>query len=319
MKIVLYIFAFMLLFISPFFGEVNLNLNEIFDLSNSSSVVFWDLRVSRIILAFFVGGILALAGLIFQIIFKNELITPYTLGIASGTTLFTAIAIVFFPLLNITISSVFGSIITILILYFISKKINKNSIAVSTNSILLIGIALSYFYGSALMLVFYMSNLQENYSIVRFTLGSLDTVGFFNSSVVMVVSFAFFYVIHFYKDKIKLLLICNDTAFLKGINVNKINLILLVVVSLSVGICISFVGPIGFIGLVIPHIIKLIYKQSAHQLFFPVFFFGGIFLVFCDFISRNLNTDSSLPIGVVTAFIGAPFFIYLLIRRNNKI
>jgi len=122
MKIVLYIFAFILLFISPFFGEVNLNLNEIFDLSNSSSVVFWDLRVSRIILAFFVGGILALAGLIFQIIFKNELITPYTLGIASGTTLFTAIAIVFFPLLNITISSVFGSIITILILYFISKQ-----------------------------------------------------------------------------------------------------------------------------------------------------------------------------------------------------
>lgn len=319
MKIFLYVISFIIVCIAPFLGEVTLSLNDIFDSSNSSNMVFWDLRVSRVLLAFFVGGILSLGGLIFQIIFKNELITPYTLGIASGTTLFTAIAIVFFPMLNISVSSVFGSIVTILILYFISKRINQNSVAVSTNSILLIGISLSYFYGSALMLVFYMSNLQENYSIIRFTLGSLDTVGFANSFIIMCVSVIFYAIIYFNKQKIKLLLICNDTAFLKGLNVNKTTLILLIVVSLSVGISISFVGPIGFIGLVIPHVIKLIYKQSADKLFFPVFFFGGIFLVFSDLISRNLNTASTLPIGVVTAFIGAPFFVYLLIRRNKKI
>ena len=96
----------------------------------------------------------------------------------------------------------------------------------------------------------------------------------------MLLSFVFYGIIYFYKDKIKLLLICNDTAFLKGLNVNKINLILLVVVSLCVGICISFVGPIGFIGLVIPHVIKLIYKQSADKLFFPVFFLEEYFWYF---------------------------------------
>ena len=319
MKIVLYIFALIILAISPFFGEITLKLNDVLDSTNSANMVFWDLRVSRVLLAFFVGGILSLGGLIFQIIFKNELITPYTLGIASGTTLFTAIAIVFFPMLNISISSIFGSIVTVLVLYFISKRINQNSIAVSTNSILLIGISLSYFYGSALMLVFYMSNLQENYSIIRFTLGSLDTVGFSNGLIIMCVSAVFYLIVYFNKQKIRLLLICNDTAFLKGLNVNKTNLILLIVVSLSVGISISFVGPIGFIGLIIPHVIKLIYKQSADKLFFPVFFFGGIFLVFSDLISRNLNTASTLPIGVVTAFIGAPFFVYLLIRRNKKV
>jgi len=205
-----------------------------------------------------------------------------------------------------------------LILYFISKQINKNSIAVSTNSILLTGIALSYFYASAMMLVFYMSSLQENYSIVRFTLGSLDTVGFTNSLIIVAVSVILYFVISYYRQSIRLLLICNDTAFLKGLKVDKINLVLLVVVSLSVGVSISFVGPIGFIGLVVPHIIKLIYKKSADKLIFPVFFFGGIFLVFSDLIARNLNTDSTIPIGVVTAFIGAPFFIYLLIRRNKK-
>jgi iron complex transport system permease protein len=319
MKIFLYLISFIIVCIAPFLGEIPILLKDIFESTSTTYTIFWDLRVSRVVLAFFVGGILALGGLIFQIIFKNQLITPYTLGIASGTTLFTAISIVFFPFLHMSISSIFGSIITILILYFISKQINKNSVSVSTNSILLIGIALSYFYSSALMLVFYMSNLQENYSIVRFTLGSLDTVGFSSGIVVMIVSFIFYFVVYLNKGKIKLLLICNDTAFLKGLNVNKISLLLLVVVSLSVGISISFVGPIGFIGLIIPHVIKLIYKQSADKLFFPVFFFGGIFLVFSDLISRNLNTDSSLPIGVVTAFIGAPFFVYLLIRRNKKV
>lgn len=317
MKPFLYILGLIIIFISPFLGETQINIKDIFEFSNSSNMVFWDLRVARVILAFFVGGILALSGLIFQIIFKNELITPYTLGIASGTTLFTAIGIILLPTIYIFISSILGSLFTILVLYIISKIINKTSIGSSTNSILLIGIALSYFYGSALMLVFYMSSLQENYSIVRFTLGSLDTVGFSNSFVIFFVSIVFYVIIYLYKNKIKLLLTSNDMAFLKGLNVDKTNLVLLVVVSLCVGITISFTGPIGFIGLVIPHIVKIIYKKSAEKLFFPTFFFGGVFLVFSDLISRNLNTDSTLPIGVVTAFIGAPFFIYLLIKRNK--
>ncbi|MEV9527243.1 FecCD family ABC transporter permease [Aliarcobacter butzleri] len=319
MKAFLYILGLIIIFISPFLGETQINIKDIFEFSNSSNMVFWDLRVARVILAFFVGGILALSGLIFQIIFKNELITPYTLGIASGTTLFTAIGIILLPTVYIFISSILGSLFTILVLYIISKIINKTSIGSSTNSILLIGIALSYFYASALMLVFYMSSLQENYSIVRFTLGSLDTVGFSNSFVIFFVSIVFYMIIYLYKNKIKLLLISNDMAFLKGLNVDKTNLTLLVVVSLCVGITISFTGPIGFIGLVIPHIVKIIYKKSAEKLFFPTFFFGGVFLVFSDLISRNLNTDSTLPIGVVTAFIGAPFFIYLLIKRDKRI
>lgn len=318
-KSFLYFLCLMIIFISPFLGETQIDFKKIFDFSNSSNTVFWDLRVSRVILAFFVGGILSLSGLVFQTIFKNELITPYTLGIASGTTLFSAIAIAFLPTIYLFIPSLFGSIFTVLVLYSLAKIINRTSIANSTNSLLLIGIALSYFYGSALMLVFYMSNLQENYSIVRFTLGSLDVVGFFECFVIFLLSIVFYMTIHLHKNRIKLLLISNDTAFLKGLNVDKTNLILLISVSLCVGVTISFTGPIGFIGLVIPHIVKLIYKQSAYKLFFPVFFFGGVFLVFCDLVSRNLNTASILPIGVVTAIIGAPFFVYLLVRRSKKI
>ena len=318
MKKLFYIFGFFIIIFAPFLGDTSITYKDVFNSNTTSYTIFWDLRVPRIILAFFVGAILSLSGLIFQTIFKNALITPYTLGIASGTTLFTAISIVFFPTIMLAISGVIGSFITIIILYLISQKINKSSIVVSTNSILLIGIALSFFYSSGLMLVFFMSDLQENYSIVRFTLGNLDVVGFNSATIVTTVAIVLFSTVLYYKNKIKLLLISNDTAFLKGLNVNRINLILLIVISLAVGISISFVGPIGFVGLVIPHIIKLIYKKSAHKLIIPVFFYGGVFLVIADFISRNLNTASSLPIGVVTSFIGAPFFVYLLIRRNTK-
>ncbi|WP_417332081.1 FecCD family ABC transporter permease [Halarcobacter sp.] len=317
-KYLAYILSVVLIFSSCFIGETTISLNEIFDNSTTSYMIFWELRVPRIILAFFVGAVLSLSGLIFQTIFKNILITPYTLGIASGTTLFTAISIVFFPMVALYISGILGSFITIFILYFISKQINKNATFTSTNSILLIGIALSFFYSSALMLIFFLSTLQENYSIVRFTLGSLDVVGYNSSLAVFLVALILLVVSIIKRKDIKLLLLSNDIAFLKGLNVNRLNLILLMTISLAVGVSISFVGPIGFVGLIIPHILRLIYKQSADKLILPVFFYGGVFLVLSDLISRVLNTASSLPIGVVTSFIGAPFFVYLLFRKHKK-
>lgn len=317
MKTLLYLISFLIIFVSPFLGEINIDLKDIFSLEEHLKVVFWDLRVPRTILAFFVGSILAISGLIFQIIFKNDLITPYTLGIASGTTLFSAIFIVFFPLFPLVFGSVFGSLFTVLVLFLISKNIYKKSIQNSTNSILLIGIALSFFYSSALMLLFFLSNLQESYSIVRFTLGSLDIFGFFPAYVLMLTAFLMIVFIYKMKNSINLLLISNDTAFLKGLNIDKITLLILTFITICVGITISFTGPIGFVGLVIPHIVKLIYKKSATKLFLPNIFFGGVFLVFCDLISRLLPTSSTLPIGVVTAFVGAPFFVYLLVRKRD--
>jgi iron complex transport system permease protein len=168
------------------------------------------------------------------------------------------------------------------------------------------------------MLVFYLSSLQENYSIIRFTLGSLDIVGFSTPVIVLITALIFLFVVLKNKQNIKLLLVSNDMAFLKGLNVNKTNLTLLIFVSIAVGISISFVGPIGFIGLIIPHTMRIIYKRSAEKLILPVFFYGGVFLVIADLIARNLNTASTLPIGVVTSFIGAPVFVYLLVRKNSS-
>lgn len=318
MKKFIYLFSLVFIIIAPFVGDFVIDYSNIHNMDSQDYMVFWDLRVPRVLLAFFCGAILSLSGLIFQTIFKNALITPYTLGVASGSTLFTALFIIFFPSYIYVFGGFLGAFLTILLLFFISNRMNKNSILAQTNSFLLVGIALSFFYSACLMLLFAISNFEENYSIVRYTLGSLDIVGFSYVFPLALASLILLRVVYTFKKEITLMLTSNENAFLKGVEVKKVNFILLFVVSFCVGICISFTGPIGFIGLVVPHIIKIVYKQSAYKLFWPVFFFGGVFLVVCDFISRNLIESSTLPIGVVTAFIGAPFFIYLIIRRSYK-
>lgn len=317
MKKLIYITAFLSLFMFPFLGDFVIDYDNIFNAASQDYLVFWQLRVPRVLLAFFAGAVLSLSGLIFQILFKNALITPYTLGVASGATLFTAFFILFLPAYVYNIGGFLGAVVTILLLFFLSNRVNTNSILAQTNSILLVGIALSFFYSACLMLLFSLSNFEENYSIVRFTLGSLDIVGFTYVYPVMLSAIVLLVCVLRYKQDIKLLLTSNQNALLKGIEVRKVNLILLLVVSFAVGICVSFIGPIGFIGLVIPHMVKIAYKRSAHKLILPVFFFGGIFLAFCDFISRNLMDGNILPIGVVTSFVGAPFFIYLILRRSK--
>lgn len=311
MKITILILSFVILAISPFYGQIDLSLSKIFQDGTMDSKIFFELRVPRVLLAFFIGGILALGGLIFQSVFKNPMATPFTLGVASGATLFTAIAIVFGFTSFVSLFAFIGALLTIVILFTLSSRFDFTQ----TSSLLLVGIALSFFYSAALMVLYFISNLEQSYEIMRFTMGSLDIVGFDNLYIVVFASIFLLLSALFYKDKLQLLLTSYEFAILKGLNVKRLNYTLLFIVSISVAIAVSIVGPIGFVGLIIPHILKTIYKKSAHLLIVPIFFYGGVFLVFCDFIARNINTSSDVPIGVITSFLGAPFFIYLIIKK----
>ncbi|MBA1419695.1 MAG: iron ABC transporter permease [Epsilonproteobacteria bacterium] len=313
MKKVILLFSLLLLAIAPFFGQIALPLSQLLDAGTMEHKVFFDLRLPRVLLAFLVGGILALGGLIFQTVFRNPMSTPFTLGVASGATLFTAIAIILgFSALSPLFAFV-GAILTVIILFSIATKFD----AYDTSSLLLVGIALSFFYAAALMVMFYVSTLQESYEIMRFTMGSLDIVGFKNIIILALTSVFLLFIIHKYHYELKLLLTSYEFAYLKGIDVKKTNYILLFAVSVAVGVAVSFTGPIGFVGLIIPHILKTIYKQSADKLILPILFYGGVFLVLSDLVARNLGTMSDIPIGVLTSFLGAPFFIYLLIKGRR--
>lgn len=304
-----------ILLASPFFGQIDLAISQIFDPSSPSAMLFWEIRFPRTVLAFFSGAILALAGLVFQSVFRNPLTTPFTLGVASGATLGTAIAIVFVSGIvfwQYCLSFV-GAVMTVAVLFLISRSLKTTQ----THSLLLAGVALSFFYSAALMVLFFLSDFQQSYSIVRFTMGSLGVIGFESVYPVAGASLLFMGAIRFYRRELKLLLTSLEFAFLKGMNVNRVTMSLLLITSLAVAVCVSVVGPIGFVGLIVPHIIKMIYQKSSDQLIFPTFFYGGVFLVVCDLIARNLGASSDIPIGVITSFVGGPFFIYLIVHRNK--
>lgn len=306
-----YFIASVLIFLAPFFGEVKLDLESILNPNTTQYMLFWEVRTPRVLASFFAGATLALSGLIFQIIFRNSLTTPFTLGIASGSTLGVAMAVILFSSNFIYLFSFIGAISTVLTLYLISKKLKE----FSSNSLLLVGVALSMFFSSILMGLYYISDFEQSYSIVRFTMGSLAIVGFEPIYILSLNSITLLLIILFYKNRLKYLLTSYESSFLKGIEVKRVNLTLLITLSISVAIVVSIVGPIGFIGLITPHIIKRIYRVSAEKLIFPTFFYGGVFLLSCDLLSRNLGSSSEIPIGVVTSAIGAPLFLYIILRR----
>lgn len=310
----LYIFlSLALIVLAPIYGQIDLTLSNIFDKSAMDYKIFWDIRVPRTLLAFLVGAILAISGLVFQVMFRNPMSTPFTLGVASGATLFTAIAIVLGFASFMSLFAFVGAMLTIILLFVIGSRID----AIETSSLLLVGIALSFFYSASLMVLFFVSDLKQSYEIVRFTMGSLDVVGYDSLYLVSIVGISLITLVYRYKYHLKLLLTSYQFAQLKGIDVKRTNYVLLFGVSVAVGVCVSIVGPIGFVGLIVPHIIKTIMRKSADQLILPIFFYGGVFLVFCDVLARNIGTVSDVPIGVVTSFVGAPFFIYLIINRKK--
>ena len=312
MKYTTYLLPLTLIFLAPFYGQIPIELNNITTPTTMDYKLFWEIRLPRVLVAFFAGGILSLGGLIFQSVFKNPMSTPYTLGVATGSTLGVAFAIVFGFGSLLSLFGFLGALLTVVILFGMTLKLQSYE----TNALLLVGIALAFFYNASLMILFYLSDESQSFEIIRFTMGSVDVVGLEKTLPIVLISFGLLGLSLFYKKELKLLLTSNDYAYLKGVNVKKVNTILLVAVSLAVGVCVSLTGPIGFVGLIIPHILKNIQKKSAEQLMVPIFFYGGFFLVLSDLIARNLGTNSDIPIGIITAFLGGPFFIYLIMRRR---
>jgi len=315
-KTLIWIFLLLILFVSPFIGAVELHLSDILDSSSLSYKIFYELRLPRVLFAFFAGVILALSGLLFQTLFRNALMTPYTLGISSGAVLGAGIAIKLglASLLGIAAISLFGflgALLTVILLIYLAQFL-KNSYG---ESLLLLGIALSLFYTSALMIIFYLGSSIQNDMLIRFTMGSLSIIGWSNPLFMGFITFIFFIGIYLYRFELQVLSISEESAKLKGVNTKKTTLILLVLSSLAIGILVSISGPIGFVGLIVPHIVVKLYPTTIEKRLFKTALFGGLFLVLCDTITRALQTQSELPIGIVTALIGGPFFIYLIISK----
>lgn len=297
--------------IAPFVGIASID---------GPAPVFWELRVPRVILAFLAGSALGTAGLAFQAMFRNPLATPFTLGVSSGAALGAAACIRLgwtFSLVgisSISISAFVGALASLFLVYGITLVRRGSSTAV----MLLAGVAVSFFFGSVILFIQYVSGFSDSFRIVRWLMGGLETVGY--SAVLDLFPFVLSgsVVILLYARELNLLAMGDDLAISRGVHASRAKGVLFVASTLMVGGVVSVCGPIGFIGMMAPHICRLLIG-AEHRLLMPAtFLFGGVFLVACDAVARIVIAPAEIPVGVVTALLGGPFFVWLLLRRSSS-
>jgi len=301
---------------SPFLGAMEIDFSQIWEQTSLDHQIFFELRVPRLLLAFFSGALLSLSGWLFQTLFRNALMTPFTLGVSGGAVLGTGIAVVLglnSVVAGVALTALFGfggALLSVVLLLWLSRYIIHRG----SSSLLLLGIALSFFFSAALMVLFSLASAIQSHAILHYTMGSLSTMGYTQALSIAVMTMMLLGTLYAKRFELSLLGINDEHARLKGVDTKKLTYFLLLVSSLAIGVLISITGPIGFVGLIIPHVVRKLYARANHHLIIPTALFGGLFLSACDTLSRLPQLQSEIPIGIVTAFIGGPFFIYLIIK-----
>jgi iron complex transport system permease protein len=319
--IIVIIIATSALCVCPFIGTEFISPFEM-TANSLQSKIFISLRVPRVITAFLAGGGLSLCGMVFQAMFRNPLAEPFTLGIASGASCGAALTI-FFKFSNIVPHITFTSIGAFLgaslagILVYGFSKIPKKA---DSLTILLAGVAVSFIFNSLLMFLQYLIDLHDSFRIIRWLMGGLEIFGYQSLGIMAIFILTGTLIISWKLPEIDHLLTGEDIAQSRGVNVVKTNNLLLFASILIVSSIVANCGPIGFVGLIIPHISRRFFSVN-HKIIGPVsFLLGGSFLLVGDTIAKTVIAPIEIPVGVITSLLGAPFFLWILLRwkKNNQ-
>jgi iron complex transport system permease protein len=304
-------------------GEMSIKLLDIPHIlfSGKGSVeysILTQIRIPRILLGMAIGGSLSLAGIILQGIYRNPLVEPYTLGISGGAAMGVALAIVFGLYMNIgafmlPFSGFAGALATTILVYFLSTKQGKLQI----NKMVLIGVMISFIASSGMMFLLATTKTENLQGIIFWTMGSLDEP---NPSLILaclIIAFICLIASYLFIQPLNALRLGEEKARHLGINTDTSIKILFVIASILTGLSVSVAGIIGFVGLIIPQLVRLIVGTDYRILLVSTFITGGTFLVICDTIARTIISPNELPIGVITGFIGAIVFIIVLARTKT--
>lgn len=326
--------AVAVILICTFFGAADVNMKDtvvillnrmagVFDVQADAlgpkATIIWNLRFPRTLLAFVIGGALALCGGVYQAIFKNPMADPFVLGISSGAAFGATVGILLHvpaKLMGISTISVFafaGALMAIFFVYNIAK-VGRQA---NTTSLLLCGIAVNQLLTAVISFAMLLSENQMK-QIYFWTLGSFAAKSWEHVFNVLPCVLAGMIVILFFAKELDIMVLGDETAVRFGVDVEKNKRILFVVTSLVMASCVAVTGIIGFVGLIAPHIVRLA-SGPSHKRLLPVsFLLGGIMLCVCDTLARSA-TEAEIPVGIVTAMVGAPFFIYLLRAKNTEV
>jgi iron complex transport system permease protein len=312
------------LLLAPTLGSTDIRLARVFDRSipwndNVDAQIFFVARLPRVLAGAMVGSTLAAAGVVLQALLRNPLATPFTLGVSASAALGAMLAIAFnldvsaFGTAAVSIAAFAGSLVGTAIVYLLATRLNK---AMSTNVLLLAGVTLNTFFSALITFVQYLIDFADWYRTARWLLGNLDVSSFgplLAALPLVTLSFLLFAVL---PRPLNLLTLGEDVAASRGVDVGRAQRIAFFSASLATGAAISLAGPIGFIGVVVPHLVRLL-VGADHRVVLPAsILFGATFLVTCDLIARTVMSPIELPVGIVTAMIGGPFFIWLLVRKS---
>jgi len=274
------------------------------------------IRLPRIILAGLVGFSLSMGGMVFQALLRNPLADPFILGVSSGSAFGAILGIMMGLSFNfgIPIMSFGGALLTI----YMVLAIGRRKMGTESSTILLAGVIINAFFTAIIM--FFVATAVDNrlHTMLFWLYGDLSQSHYTQSAVIAPIIFAGFVILYGFSRHLNVITAGEETALQLGVDVERAKLICFFVVSLVTGLVVSFSGLIGFVGLVVPHLGRMAFG-SDHRLLMPVSALGGaVFLVAADTLARTIISPNELPVGVITAFIGAPFFIYLLKTRGSR-
>ncbi len=276
-----------------------------------------SLRFPRAIAAAIVGGMLGISGVAAQGLFRNPIAEPYIIGISSaagfGAALTVGLGLQFLGVFSIPIISFLFALIAVIIVY----RLSQTQFRLSMSSLLLSGIALSFFFSAATSFILYISEDQAH-NILSYLMGSFWGVSWIEVYIMVCVLIPCAIALFYYARDLNLIVFGDETAQTTGVNVEKSKKIILFIMTVLASTSVAFCGSIGFVGLIIPHTIRLIVGSNHRRLIPIATIGGGILLVWADILSRTLITPLEIPVGIFTALLGGPFFVYLVIKRKKR-
>jgi iron complex transport system permease protein len=309
--------------VAPLMGSSTIDLSRALDWrqpfdTNVDAQIFFVARLPRVLAAALVGSALAASGVMFQALLRNPLATPFTLGISAGAALGAMLTITIGGAVAgngvaaVPLASFAGATVAVGVVYALAAARHRGF---STNVLLLAGVTMNSLFSALILLVQYFADMTQALQTLRWLLGDLDVASYTPLAAALPLLAAAFIVFLMLPRALNLLALGDEHAASRGVSVLIVQRLAFFSASLATGAAVSIGGPIGFIGIVVPHLVRLL-VGADHRLVLPASIgFGAAFLVVCDLVARTALAPIELPVGIVTALVGGPFFLWLLIRR----
>jgi iron complex transport system permease protein len=312
--------AAVVLCVAPLIGSASISYGRAWAGQSPDHEILFDTRLPRVLLAMLAGGALAVAGVLFQALLRDALATPYTLGISSGASLGAVIAICLgwrgvAGISGLWLCSFAGAALVLFLVLGIASEGRR----MSSFTLLLAGISINTICLAAILGLQYTANFGQTFAIVRWLMGGLDAVEYSTLGWLALATLPAVGLVFARARDWNLMAVGEDWAAARGVHVSRLILTGYLLGSFVTGSVTALTGPIGFVGLIVPHALRL-RLGADHRVLIPCsFLLGAAFLAFCDTLARTALAPTEVPVGVVTALLGGPFFIWLLRSKRRSL